>query len=196
MLNTDTWYSKGCRCRYQFWFYSINPNANVNMNAASRLGHPLAARRPSYSNGEWRKRFSNFAAPSFSAGGIASRKSLSVSTTAESVISRDEERADWRPARVISPLQKVTFTSCGCWTLQYYDARFYHCTGWPITSRTWVGLNLILDVPLSARFGFGWWEIGRMGRAAGLDEWNMQIKVYSTHVPDVMGHPVGNDRTT
>ena len=30
----------------------------------------------------------------------------------------------------------------------------------------------------------------RIGRAVGLDEWNIQIKVNPTQVRDVMGHPV------
>ena len=34
--------------------------------------------------------------------------------------------------------------------LRSRESGFRASTGWPITSQTWVGLNLILDVPLSA----------------------------------------------
>ena len=33
-------------------------------------------------------------------------------------------------------------------------------------------------------------EIGRLGRAGGPDEWNIQARVNPTQVRDVMGHPV------
>ena len=49
-------------------------------------------------------------------------------------------------------------------------------------SETWVGLTCILDVPLSAQFGFGWWEFGRK-RGAARQTWyncNIQISVSPT----------------
>ena len=36
-------------------------------------------------------------------------------------------------------------------------------TGWGWWSVTWVGLTLILDIPLSARFCLGRWKFGRIG---------------------------------
>ena len=40
------------------------------------------------------------------------------------------------------------------------------CTGCPIWSETWVGLNLNLVVPMSVRFCLGRWKFGRIGWAA------------------------------
>ena len=41
-------------------------------------------------------------------------------------------------------------------------------------------LTLILVITLSAWFCLGRWEFGRIGRAAGQDGWNIQIKVNRT----------------
>ena len=68
--------------------------------------------------------------------------------------------------------------------------RTRECTGWPISWRIWVGLTLILSVPLSAQLCLGWWEIGRTGWAAGQDGGISQIKVNPTQVRLEMGHPV------
>ena len=44
-----------------------------------------------------------------------------------------------------------------------YDAVGSSCTGWLWWSRTWVGLTMILLIPLSALFCLGRWEFGRTG---------------------------------
>ena len=48
----------------------------------------------------------------------------------------------------------------------------------------WVGLILVLAIPLSARFSLGWWEFGRKGWVAGQDGCNIQIKFNPTQFPD------------
>ena len=47
----------------------------------------------------------------------------------------------------------------------------------------WVGLTLILAIPLSARFYMGRWELGRRIWVAGQDRRNLQIKVTRTQLP-------------
>ena len=108
------------------------------------------------------------------------------------------------PVRVVvtgSPAHRTGVESCDKrvkvrkdGSTEFYTAKFviYSVT---ITSRTWVKLTFILAVPLSARFCLGWWEIGRIGRAAGQVEWNIKIKVNPTQVWDVMGHPIHNSYT-
>ena len=40
-----------------------------------------------------------------------------------------------------------------------------------------------------ALFYLEWWDLGRMGQAAGQDGWNILIKVNPTQVPDQVAHP-------
>ena len=63
-------------------------------------------------------------------------------------------------------------------------------TGWQWWLVTWVGLTMLLVIPLSARFCLGRWGFGRIGWVTGKDGWTSQIKVNPTHVTDHHCHPV------
>ena len=52
------------------------------------------------------------------------------------------------------------------------------------SSGTWVGLTMILVIPLAARFCLGRWELGRIGWVTGQDGRTSQNMVYPTHIPD------------
>ena len=59
-----------------------------------------------------------------------------------------------------------------------------------IWSDSWVGLALILAVPLSAWICCGWWGIGRTGQASGQDDGITKIKIIPIQLSNQMGHPV------
>ena len=52
----------------------------------------------------------------------------------------------------------------------------------------WVGLTMIMFIPLSVRFCQGKWGFDRTGWVTGQDGGTSQININPTHVPDHDGH--------
>ena len=65
-----------------------------------------------------------------------------------------------------------------------------------IWSRTWVGFTWFLAVPLSAKFCWGRWESGSIGRAAGQGGGTVKIIVNQTKVHDQIPLPVDSRRVS
>ena len=57
-----------------------------------------------------------------------------------------------------------------------------YLTGWGRCSWTWVGLTLILDIPLPASFCLGGWRFGKMANGGGQDDGRRNQKLKSTQL--------------